>query len=154
MCETTDFKPGPSASCKHLGCDSNVLRQLQCHVCADLWLFLGLSVSFVNHFVVGFIIAAVALPLHTLPLPSVWGYFPVESKRGLCTCCCGKIGETPRPPRRPARSMPLRLWTLLLYVAQVCKIATAHVQLQRFLSDLYRAVRVALECRRRTLLQC
>eukprot|EP01044_Picomonas_judraskeda_P015293 COSAG03_NODE_2540_length_2662_cov_1.497464_3_plen_164_part_00 len=87
--------------------------------------------SFANHFVVGFMIAAVALPAHTLPLPSVWGYFPVESKRGLCTCCCGKIGEITRPPRRPARSTPLRLWTLLLYAVQVRKLAAALMRLQR-----------------------
>lgn len=98
--------------------------------------------SFVNHFVVGFFIAAVALPAHTLPLPPVWGYLPIESKRGLCTCCCGKIGETQSPPRRPALSMPFRLWTLLLFAIQVCR-KTVRTQRQHPFSD---RLRWCLQC--------
>lgn len=97
---------------------SEKLQHLLCFA-ADLWLFVGLSVSFVNHYVIGFLIAAVALPAHTLPLPPVWGYFPDKNKRGLFACCCGRIEEAPLPPRRPARSFFFRLWMLLLSAAQV-----------------------------------
>jgi hypothetical protein len=99
------------------------LRQMIALRCAvlstDLWLFVGLSVAFANHFVIGLLIAGFALPAHTLPLPGVWGYLVDDSKRGLCTCCCSKAGPVPSPPRRPARGMVLRLWSSILVAAQV-----------------------------------
>ena len=60
-----------------------------------MWLFVGLEVAFVNHHVIGYLIALVALPVHILVLPPVWGYLLDDSQKGLLTCCCRKSGPNP-----------------------------------------------------------
>lgn len=48
----------------------------------------------VHHYVIGYIIGLVALPLHILALPPVWGYLQDDAKKGLLTCCCRKSGPS------------------------------------------------------------
>ena len=65
-----------------------------------LALFLGASAAMYSHYVIGLLLAAAAVPAHTLALPNVGGYLPDADRRGLCTCCCPRSGGSgaSRPP--------------------------------------------------------
>ena len=50
--------------------------------------------------IIGLLLAAAAVPAHTLALPNVGGYLPDADRRGRCTCCCPRSGGSgaSRPP--------------------------------------------------------
>ena len=57
-----------------------------------LALFLGASAAMYSHYAIGLLLAAAAVPAHTLALPNVGGYLPDAGRRGLCACCCPRSG--------------------------------------------------------------